>query len=619
MSLKSMKCVECGADLREGAAFCTQCGHGAAGDHAAEQAPTSATCVECGKILRPNSAFCTGCGRSVGETAAAAAVAVGAGTAVAGADKAPSSSAVATVAADAKEPPAVQSNGSVAPDAKAPAANAQAKAKPQDKKSSTKKSSAPPPPSSVVAAARGTVESADATASAAQMSCGSCGKPMRPGAVKCTACGGKPAPAISDETRNSGPKGSRNLLASVGGGAAGYGSRTQGSTSAAGASKAPTIAKPAGPTPEERRKRMIIGLAAAAVLLIAFGGIALAAMGSDNTASVRAGVSSGDSSASRSRRPNRGKSTSKSDGKDSGKDTGKDTGKDSGKDSGKDTGASTPDTTKPPKGDSGGTASTTPGTPHTSPPGGGGGPGTPPPPPPPPPTNPALPPAVFQIAGSAVSMQGDSPTRSIRISNSGGQAYTYSSWVSGIPGGVTVFPASGTVGGGGHVDLTLTWNTNGSNEGQYSGTLNLNTSLGHKTVSVSVDSRKADTVGQFGWEPNGYVRCRTNSRFHLNIQLRAQGNATPAQPASILLWNTTNPTPEDPPRSILLLSPNPAQNLDAWIKYSSNSQSTYANYMTPGLQNVPPGGAPRGTQFFVKVTDLAGNTSDVFTYDANCP
>ena len=55
-----MKCAKCGADNREGAKFCNECG-----------APIEASCAKCGAKNKPGAKFCDECGTSLGPSAAA--------------------------------------------------------------------------------------------------------------------------------------------------------------------------------------------------------------------------------------------------------------------------------------------------------------------------------------------------------------------------------------------------------------------------------------------------------------------------------------------------------------------------------------------------------------------
>src|SRR5215472_10362071 len=55
-----MKCAKCGADNREGAKFCNECG-----------APIEASCPKCGAKNKPGAKFCDECGTSLGPSAAA--------------------------------------------------------------------------------------------------------------------------------------------------------------------------------------------------------------------------------------------------------------------------------------------------------------------------------------------------------------------------------------------------------------------------------------------------------------------------------------------------------------------------------------------------------------------
>src|SRR5215470_13666703 len=56
-----MKCSKCGADIREGQRFCTQCG-----------SPLTAKCPRCGAATEPAEKFCGACGAVLGTFPAAA-------------------------------------------------------------------------------------------------------------------------------------------------------------------------------------------------------------------------------------------------------------------------------------------------------------------------------------------------------------------------------------------------------------------------------------------------------------------------------------------------------------------------------------------------------------------
>ncbi len=518
MAVKTTTCVECGAVLKAGAAFCTACGR-AATDDAAQSAttppPEAALCAECGKVLRPNASFCTGCGRSVGVDTAAAVGAAAAGAGSAAADKRVN---LAKDVKGAKAPQDVEAaKGAKAPQdveaAKEPSDSADTK----DTKSVAKPGGSMPPPPTAASIGLG-VSTDDASSgepnTQAAISCGTCGKPMRPGLTVCSSCGGKAAPVITEEARQSGPKGSRTILASVSGGASSYGSRAPAASSSPPPPTAPST--PAGPDPNHN-KRVAVAVAAVLLLLLACAGVVYAALGSDGNGSVRAGSSIDSADGTTRVRRHTGTSGGSSDSAPSDSKPADSVAPGS-------TNAD-PEETTTTVGHSG-SGGTTPGThaPGTVPPATSGGT---PPPPPPPVTNPALPPAVLQVGVNSASMSGNGPQTSVRISNRGGQPYSFVTGISGIPGGVSVSPASGSVAAGASLDLTLTWHVAGTPEGFYNGRLDVSTNVGLKSVSLQTDSRAADQIDQFGWQGPA---CAQDSYLTFRVLFLAQGGAAPALP-----------------------------------------------------------------------------------------
>ena len=61
-------CTQCGAELRDGIAFCTECG--AKAPEVTQSVPVAETCVSCGAPMKEGIAFCTSCGAKKGEKAA---------------------------------------------------------------------------------------------------------------------------------------------------------------------------------------------------------------------------------------------------------------------------------------------------------------------------------------------------------------------------------------------------------------------------------------------------------------------------------------------------------------------------------------------------------------------
>lgn len=570
MAVKTDSCIECGAALREGAAFCTACGASVPAAAAAVPAYESAACAECGKILRPNAAFCTGCGRSTTpEKIDAEPVPVGA--------------ALPTEAVDLTPAPKTV----VGP---------------------------PPPPSTVAAAARngsaaaGTKNAPKAVPpSAAEgpnagMVCGTCGKTQRPGSVTCSACGGKPAPVITEEARQSGPKEARTIRASVAGGAgSSYGMRTN---SGGSATPPPKVGMAPLPPADDRHKRVVIAVAASLLLLVACAGIVFAALSSDDSGSVKASGSTSQIASRQSKRPGSGASTaSDPNGNDSG----------AAVDTAGSAGPSTSDGA--PSSTAGGTGTTqrpgSGGTENPGPPsngggggntGGGGGGGTTPPPPAPPTTG-GLPPAILQVASSAVTIQGDAPSAQVRISNSGGQAYNFNTGTGGIPGGVSVSPASGTVPGGGGLDLTLTWYTAGTDEGFYpDGFLNVSSNVGLRRISVSADSRKGDEVSQWGWSG---AACAGGSNLTYRVTFRAQGSAIPVRPPDNAAFDRTTVA-----RSTLNGVPGTGDTFDLPQRQGTNPDTVTYRSRVPFTVNG--GRLPQ-----VEVKDAAGGYT-LATWDSRC-
>ena len=61
-------CTQCGAELRDGIAFCTECG--AKAPEVIQSVPVAETCANCGAPMKEGIAFCTSCGAKKGEKAA---------------------------------------------------------------------------------------------------------------------------------------------------------------------------------------------------------------------------------------------------------------------------------------------------------------------------------------------------------------------------------------------------------------------------------------------------------------------------------------------------------------------------------------------------------------------
>lgn len=61
------KCIQCGADIRDGVAFCTECG--AKAPETVQSSVSSAFCVSCGAPMKDGIAFCTSCGAKQGDAA----------------------------------------------------------------------------------------------------------------------------------------------------------------------------------------------------------------------------------------------------------------------------------------------------------------------------------------------------------------------------------------------------------------------------------------------------------------------------------------------------------------------------------------------------------------------
>lgn len=63
------KCMQCGADIRDGVAFCTECG--AKAPETVQSPASTAVCTSCGAPMKEGSAFCTSCGAKQGAAAPA--------------------------------------------------------------------------------------------------------------------------------------------------------------------------------------------------------------------------------------------------------------------------------------------------------------------------------------------------------------------------------------------------------------------------------------------------------------------------------------------------------------------------------------------------------------------
>ena len=60
------KCPYCGAKVKKGQKFCTECGHKLPEKlEAVNEVPTEKRCPKCGAILKPGAKFCTQCGAKV--------------------------------------------------------------------------------------------------------------------------------------------------------------------------------------------------------------------------------------------------------------------------------------------------------------------------------------------------------------------------------------------------------------------------------------------------------------------------------------------------------------------------------------------------------------------------
>ena len=61
------KCMQCGADIRDGVAFCTECG--AKAPETVQSPASTVVCTSCGAPMKEGSAFCTSCGAKQGAAA----------------------------------------------------------------------------------------------------------------------------------------------------------------------------------------------------------------------------------------------------------------------------------------------------------------------------------------------------------------------------------------------------------------------------------------------------------------------------------------------------------------------------------------------------------------------